>query len=293
MDRMTLLSDAVLIRQARPEDASVAGEICYRAFSTINAAHSFPCDFPAPEAAVGLLQMLFAHPAIYCVVAEAGGRVVGSNCLDERSAIRGLGPITVEPGVQNRGTGRMLMQAVLDRARERQAAGVRLLQAGFHMRSMSLYASLGFEIREPIVCLQGKTRDRAVAGCSVRPAQSADADACNSLARRVHGYDRAQELADAVQHGTAAVVERGGRITGYATNLAFFGHGVAESNQDLQALMVSVESFGGPGLLLPSRNSELFQWALSQGLTLVQPLTLMTLGLYNEPKGAWFPSILM
>jgi hypothetical protein len=41
--------------------------------------------------------MMFSHPGFYCVVAESEGRIVGSNCLDERSAIAGVGPITVEP----------------------------------------------------------------------------------------------------------------------------------------------------------------------------------------------------
>lgn len=282
----------VLIRQATPADAVAAGEICYRAFSSINAAHNFPCDFPDPHHAIGLMQMMFSHAAIYCVVAESEGRILGSNCLDERSPIRGVGPITVDPETQNHGVGRRLMQAVMDRARERNAPGVRLIQAAFHNRSLSLYASLGYDVREPLSCMQGRTRDRAIPGCTVRPAAASDLDACNALARRVHGFDRAGELAEAVEHGTAQVVERAGQITGYATSLAFFGHGAAETNPDLQALLAAVDSFGGPGILIPTRNSALFQWCLAQGLRVVQPMTLMTTGLYSEPKGSWFPSIL-
>jgi hypothetical protein len=88
------------------------------------------------------------------------------------------------------------------------------------------------------------------------------------------------------------VVERDGRITGYASNLAFFGHGTAETNVDLQALITSADSFGGPGILIPTRNSALFSWCLANGLRVIQPMTLMTTGLYNEPAGAWFPSVL-
>ena len=89
-----------------------------------------------------------------------------------------------------------------------------------------------------------------------------------------------------------AVVEREGRITGYASDVAFFGHTTAETNLDLQALIVSVESFGGPGILVPSRNAALFRWCLANGLRVTQPLTLMSMGLYNEPKGPFLPSIL-
>jgi hypothetical protein len=100
------------------------------------------------------------------------------------------------------------------------------------------------------------------------------------------------ELAHAIQQGTAKVVERAGRVTGYTTDLAFFGHATAETNPDLQALLASVESFGGPGVLVPSRNAELFRWCLSNGLKVTQPMTLMTMGLYNDPAGAYLPSIL-
>ena len=63
------------------------------------------------------------------VVAEQPGRIVGSNFMDERSPILGVGPISVDPAVQNGGIGRRLMQDVLDRAAAKNARGVRLVQA--------------------------------------------------------------------------------------------------------------------------------------------------------------------
>ena len=282
----------VTIRPATPEDSAVCGQICYSAFSKINAAHGFPPDLPSSEVGVAILSTMFSNPGFYCVVAETEGRIVGSNCLDERAVIAGIGPITVDPGAQNLGVGRKLMRAVMDRAAERHVAGVRLVQAAFHNRSLSLYASLGFDIREPLSCLQGRTLERTLPGCAVRPAQPGDADACNALSTRVHGFARAADLEHTIQQNTAIVVERGGRITGYATTLAFFGHATAETNLDLQALIASAESFGGPGILLPSRNNALLRWCLANGLRVVQPMTLMSTGLYNEPAGAWLPSIL-
>jgi predicted N-acetyltransferase YhbS len=282
----------VIIRRATPQDAAVCGRICYDAFSTVNAAHGFPCDFPAPEAALGVITSLFNAPGFYCAVAESHGQILGSNCLDERSIIYGVGPITVDPNTQNRGVGRKLMEAVLDRSREQNAAGVRLVQAAFNNRSLSLYASLGFEVREPLVVLQGRTRQRSVPGCTVRPATLEDIATCNALSHRIHGFDRGADLAYSTQQGTALIVEREGRVVGYSTGLAFFGHTTAESNQDLRALLTSVESFGGAGFLVPKRNSELFRWCLSNGLRIVEPLTLMSIGLYSEPYGAWLPSIL-
>jgi GNAT superfamily N-acetyltransferase len=283
---------AVSIRVATKDDVPAAGKICFDAFTAISSAHNFPPDVPSLDMGIGLMSTLFTAPGFYCIVAESGGRVVGSNCLDERSVIHGIGPITVDPTAQNLGVGRKLMSAVLDRSNQRDAAGVRLVQAAFHNRSLSLYASLGFDIREPLSCMQGRTEQRSVPGCTVRKAESADLDACNALSHRVHGFDRGTDLAHAIEQGTAKVAERSGNITAYATDLAFFGHATAESNQDLRALIASAESFGGPGILVPSRNAELFRWCLANGLRVTQPMTLMSSGLYNEPAGAFLPSIL-
>jgi GNAT superfamily N-acetyltransferase len=287
----TVQTDLVL-RRATPADSPICGQICYHAFSAISAQHNFPTDFPDPETAIGLLTMMFSTPGLYGVVAEHEGRIVGSNVLDERAVIMGIGPVTVDPTVQNLGVGRKLMQAAMDRASERKAAGVRLVQAAFHNRSLSLYTSLGFDVRDPLSCLQGRTRQRSVPGCDVRAAEPRDLDPCNALSLQVHGFDRGADLAHSIEHGTALVVERAGRITAYTSNLAFFGHTTAETNLDLQALITSADSFGGSGILVPSRNSALLRWCLNNGLRIVQPLTLMTTGLYNTPAGAWLPSIL-
>src|SRR5262249_7354573 len=109
----------VSLRTATPNDAAACGQISFAAFSTISRAHGFPPDVPSPEVATGLLSAMFSTPGFYCIVAESDGRIVGSNCLDERAVIFGIGPITVDPEAQNVGVGRKLMQAVMDRANQR------------------------------------------------------------------------------------------------------------------------------------------------------------------------------
>jgi predicted N-acetyltransferase YhbS len=282
----------VTIRRATPDDAPACGQICYDAFYKINRDHGFPSDIPSKEVGIGLLSSTFSHPGFYCVVAEADGHIAGSNCMDERSVIAGVGPITVDPNVQNRGVGRKLMDAVLDRAREHSVAGVRLVQAAFHNRSLSLYTTLGFDIREPLSVMQGPAIRKQIEGCTVRPALVSDMDQCTRVCLKVHGHDRGGDLAGAIKNGSAMVTERHGRITAYATSLAFFGHAVGETNLDVEALIAEAESFQGPGILVPSRNADLFRWCLANGLRVVEPMTLMTMGLYNEPAGAYLPSIL-
>jgi GNAT superfamily N-acetyltransferase len=280
------------IRRASPEDATACGPICYQAFYDINTAHNFPADIPSPEAATELLSMMFSHPGFYCVVAESGGRIIGSNCLDERSPIAGIGPITVATSAQNAGAGRKLMDAVLQRAQERKFIGVRLLQAAFHNRSLSLYTKLGFDTREPISTMFGTPIQKPMEGFHVRPALLSDLEACNRLSRKIHGHDRGGELADAIRQGTAQVVERTARITGYTSSMSFFGHSMGETVRDLQALISSAETFGGPGILVPTRNAPLFRWCLENGLRVKHPMTLMSLGVYQEPAGSFLPSIL-
>jgi predicted N-acetyltransferase YhbS len=279
-------------RSGTPADAEVCGRICYNAFKTISEAHGFAPDFPAPDVAIRLLASMLVNPNFYSVIAEIDGRIVGSNFLDERNTIAGVGPITVDPTVQNRAIGRGLMDAVHSRAAEKNFAGVRLIQAGFHTRSLSLYAKLGYNVREHLACMQGNTLGISIEGHAVRSATEADLESCNGVCREVHGHDRGGELRDAIALGSATVVERDGRITGYATIIGFFGHAVGETNKDVKALIGGARKFAGPGFLLPSRNGELFRWCLSKGLRIAQPMTLMSKGLYNDPAGAFLPSIL-
>ncbi|HKS26449.1 MAG TPA: GNAT family N-acetyltransferase [Pyrinomonadaceae bacterium] len=282
----------IRIRLMRQEDVETCGRICYEAFKSISEKHGFPPDFPSPDVAAGLLSHLLSHGDVYAIVAEDGGRVVGSNFLWETAAIAGVGPITVDPSVQNGAIGRRLMHEVITRAEERLFAGVRLVQAAYHNRSLSLYTKLGFDAREPLSAMQGEPLQIVMPGRDVRAATRGDVEACNRLHVRIHGYERLAELAEAIKQGTATVVEQAGRITGYATQLGFLGHAVAESNEDMKALIGAAKSFDGPGFLVPTRNSDLFRWCLEKGLRVLMPMTLMSTGLYNEPKGAFLPSVI-
>jgi predicted N-acetyltransferase YhbS len=276
----------VTLRRGTAEDATECGRIDYEAFGSIAAQHNFPPDFPSVEVATQVVTMLLSHPGFYSVVAELDGKIVGSNFLDERSTIAGIGPVSVDPAVMNRTVGRQLMQAVMDRAAQRNFSGIRLVQIAWHFRSLALYTKLAFETRETLSLMQGKPLALAIPGYEVRPAREADLLACNQLCFRVHGHDRGGELLDAIRQGTANVVERRGRVTGYCTGIGFFNHAIGETNDDLKALIAATPAFPGPGFFVPSRNGELFRWCLDHGLRVVNQGTLMTIGLYNEPAGA-------
>lgn len=281
----------ITIRPATPADANECGRILYAAFATLAEHHNFPRDFPSVEVATEIASLLTGHPRFFGLVAEQNGRILGSNFADMRSAIAGIGPISVDPNVQNQGIGRRLMQALMDHATTTNVTGIRLVQAAYHNRSLCLYTRLGFQVREPMSILQGPPLNAGFAGYSVRLATMPDSAACNLLCQRVHGLDRGRELNDAIVQNTASVVEHLGRITGYATGIGFPFHAVTETNRDLKALIGAARSFSGPGFLLPTRNHEVFAWCLENGLRLVMQTTLMSVGLYNEPAGAYLASI--
>jgi predicted N-acetyltransferase YhbS len=283
----------VTIREAAPEDLEACAQICFDAFGGIQDHHRFPRDFPVLAAATGLMGVWIPHPSIWGVVAVLDGRIVGSNFLDERGPIRGVGPITVDPQGQNAGVGRRLMEAVLRRGEG--APGIRLLQDGFHMRSLSLYESLGFDVKEPVAVIAGKPSSGPMDEIEVRVLEEEDLDACEALCKRVHGFERTNELRDAIRAFKPFVAVRDGRITAYATSMIFWpmNHGVAESEEDMQALLVgAAAAVSEPIAFLVPLRSGLFRWSLGAGLRLVKPMNLMALGEYQEPRGSWFPNVL-
>jgi len=280
------------------DDAKEVGKVIFEAFSGIADKHGFPRDFPTVDNGINAASFFLSNPGFYSVVAEdtevGNNKVIGSNFLDERSNIvAGVGPLTVDPKSQNKGVGRQLMSNVMERATSKNYPAIRLLQASYHNRSLSLYASLGFEIREPISNMQGRPIPADIPGRSVRLATESDLESCNAICKSIHGHNRNGEIRDSIKQGIAKVVFHGNKITGYTCGLTYFNHSVGFTNDDLKALIASAtDCYGGPGILIPSRNTQLFRWCLDNGLRLAQQLTLMTVGMYNEPAGSYMPSIL-
>ncbi len=284
----------IQLRPVAPGDAEACGRIIYEAFKGVSGRHGFRPDFPSAEAATGFAAHFIADPSVYGVAAEGGGRVVGSNFITEWDSIRGVGPITVDPDAQARGTGRRLMEAVIERGRN--GAGVRLVQDSYNVASLSLYASLGFDVKEPLALLEGSIEGDAPAGFEVRRMGEGDLGAVNELCRKVHGFDRAGELQSLGPALQPFVAVRAGSVTAYASapNSWPLGHAVAEDEEGMCALLAGASMQSGAPLsfLLPTRQAGLFRWCLGRGLRVVKTMTLMALGEYVEPRGSYLPSVL-
>src|SRR5258708_40318505 len=96
---------AETLRPAIAADADQCGRICFEAFASICDAHNFPRDFPSREIAAGLIGGLISHPGFYGGVAAQDGKIIGSNFLDQRSAVVWIGPGSVDSSVPKQGTG--------------------------------------------------------------------------------------------------------------------------------------------------------------------------------------------
>lgn len=288
----------VRLRPPVAVDHPQIARIIFEAFRSIADKHNFPRDFPAPEMANGLTQFFASNPSIFGVVAEMDGRVVGSNFLDQRDAIASVGPITVDPNVHGKGIGRRLMQAVIEKARAGNAPGIRLVQDAFNTASMSLYTSLGFDAKEPLALMKGKisapAKNTPAAG-EIRPMTEMDIAECAELCRRIHGFDRGNELRDAIKMFKPFVLIKKGRVAAYASAPTFWplNHGVGETEEDLQNLIggASAASEEPIMMLVPIRRGSFFRWCLASGLQIVKPMTLMAIGNYREAEGAFYPSV--
>ncbi len=272
-------------------DALECGRVCYEAFGAIAAAHNFPMDWRTEDMAVKVIAARLAHQLTYGVVAEVDGRIVGSAFLKEYHPIGAIGPVTVTPRLQGGQVGRLMMERLIERAGALGLAGTRLVQAAYNSHSLALYTKLGYQVRDLLACLHGNPIAARLRGYPVRTGTEQDEAACNKLCLRLHGYARTEDMLEALRLQALTVVERERRITGYCTGAHFRGHTVAETNEDAMALIAAAGELPEPGLLMPARNGEMLRWALENGLRITQPLSLMTMGFYHEPEGAFLPSI--
>lgn len=288
--------NSVRIRGAQAGDERALGRVLRDAFTGIAERHGFATDFPSGEYAEGLAATLIAAPAYRGVVAEVRGRVTGTAFVNVSDEVRGIGPVAVAPEGQSRGVGRALMEAVMEEGAG--GSGLRLTQDGFNLASLTLYTSLGFDVKEPLVLRIGRPHGLAppADGLRVRRLRDADVDACTDLCRRVHGVERRAELRLGLATGLPGhVAERDGRLVAYATTISLWqrAHGVAETPEDMLGLLTGAANAdpGPVALLVPTRDAALHAWCVEHRLRGVKPMNLMAYGDYHEPRGAWFPSV--
>lgn len=285
------MSDIELFSPA-PEHLPKLGRICYKAFCQISKRHGFERDFARSAHAVKVLRLLHGLPDTFAVAARLGRHLVGSNFLQLLNRVAGVGPLSVAPAFHGLGIGRRLMLASLDYARHHGIAQLRLLQDTYNITSLSLYASLGFEVREPIALL--KCPAFSTYDDSVREARESDLPVLERLCVQHYKTNRRNELAVWFKKGFPLIVrEQEGRICGYLMP-GHLGHGVADSEPTALAMVSQVHRYVWKNLdfiFCPLRNTSFYRALLKLGCRLTKVMTLMTLGPYEEPEGIWLPSV--
>lgn len=284
---------AIELISAGPQHVNEIGRICYEAFKELQEGHGFPPDFPSKDLARQVLGMLVQREDFYGVVALRDGTPVGSNFLSLTDAVAGVGPITIDCSCQEQGIGRALMQDVINYAQQKNIAQVRLLQDSFNVASLSLYASLGFDVKGAIAFMQAVST--AAPDESVRSVAQADLPEIEELGKRIYKSSRRNEVAAAERYGFASYLrERQGRITGYLIP-GIFGHGVAETTDDALALIGEAARHLPPEsarFLCPLDEANFFRSALKAGCRVIKVMNYMALGPYEPPSEVWMPSVL-
>jgi ribosomal protein S18 acetylase RimI-like enzyme len=287
------LPAGVHLVHAEVQHVSELGRICYEAFKDIADRHGFTPDFPSVQYARTVIGMLVERKDSYGVAAIVNGELAGSNYLSLTDAVAGVGPITVDCTFQGRDLGRSLMQDVIEYARRNNITRVRLLQDAFNTASISLYASLGFDVKHAVAEIHLNAAVKADA--TVRPVHANDIEALDAICQKNYKTSRKNELAAAVRAGLSPVLrERGGKFTGYLIP-GLFGHGVAETCDDAVALATQAARLiphDRARSLCPLDDGPLFRAFLRAGCRTVKMLNLMAMGPYEAPSSVWMPSIL-
>jgi GNAT superfamily N-acetyltransferase len=268
----------------------IAG-ISYRAFLAISSAHGFPPDFPSLESAYPAYELLIDRPDYIGLVAMVDGRPVGSNFLMMSDSVAAIGPLTVEPGRQGQGIGRLLMQSLMGRAAAHGYRELRLLQDTYNVTSLALYCSLGFDVRDTVALVS--TTSAEPSDSSVRLLVPSDIPAIDRLCLVHYNTTRKNELAILCRYGFPIYVrELRGAITGYYMP-GLFGHGISQTSDDAFALISQVTKIVPTGFqkfLCPTKQSELLLRSLKAGWKIEKLLTYMTYGPYKETTGVCTPS---
>ena len=118
-----------------------------------------------------------------------------------------------------------------------------------------------------------------------------DISVCNELCKSVYGFSREMELRQAKDQGVATMIEQDRVTTGYSACIGIFGHAVANSNEELKALIANASAILGPDFFAPVRNYGLINWLLEYGFQIGWPANLMTIGPYQEPQTPFLPSL--
>lgn len=291
-----------IIRPGLDEDIEIAARIIEDAFYGFYETHRQEIPFhvdPDMDVPTAILQFKKNKPDVEFLVAvrtDGEGNeleVIGSNAIDLRDHVAGVGVLSVRPDTQSRGTGKALMKAVMDIGdKEATSKAMCLMVDAFNFRGFALYSSLGFETVEFCTMVDGFVPDyeeervlksAEASGVTVRRMSTGDVQNCDDLFLRTFGVSRINGIRDSPaatgDDGFALVATRVNSsgddvVVGYMTAPTTSGHWIAE-NEDIMKVLIASSSRIQKSHKRPSpislhmisnRDPALFRWALKSGL---------------------------
>lgn len=299
------------LRVSVAEDEHALALILCRSFSHFNISVGIPArvDYGSVEKAQKSLHARFHCSSNYGITAfdKTSGRPVGAAFLNfPGESLQAIGPVFVDPDCSNKGVGKALTAALMERAKATNATSISLVQTAANTKSFSLYAKLGFDPVDCVSHFEGSmdenlhTGTAVIPGLRVRLMEESDVYACSELYKSVLGHARELDIREMLLQnpGNTWVAVKDGILLAYTTGFSLFGHSMAVSEEAFRTLfqVVSSEMGGCPMniLILGRKYPSLIEWALKGGLRLVRHCWIMFNGKYQEPKRGflWCPSIL-
>lgn len=269
------------------------GRIYYESFKELADLRNTPLGFPdSAAAAQDMYSSLITQDFARLFVVLSDDRPAGSAWLRLADEVAAIEDVNVSPDFQGRGIGRALTKHLIDYAHVNNFDRIRLTQSTANPIALSLYSSLGFEVRDAFVEMQAAPS--TCANNSVRPLERADLSAIEVLSRRIYKVSRRKDVEAAMKLGSGVLVlDQGNRLAGYLVfDAVFSGHGVAEAEEDALALIgeAARRSPGGVEFNCPLSLSNFLRKALKTGNRAKIIHTIMAIGPYDHPEGVWMPS---
>jgi GNAT superfamily N-acetyltransferase len=275
-----------------PEHSDQIATICHDAYKSLTDRHNFPPMFSSVGEAKELYRKYFEIEFHYAVTAMDGGVPVGSASIWLMDKVCALGPVSVDPSYQGKSAARPMIEHLLEYAELHGHEMVRLSQRAYNPVSLSLYAKAGFNAVDSFMEMGAPPKPDKEG--FVRPFKEGDIAHMDGLCNKVYGLRRSLDLAafSALGGGSMLVRDKGNGPTAYLAFGQDFGHGVAETDDDLLALIgeAGVGSGGAAKIHCPLSNGELFRKLLDYGCRSIELHTLMAYGPYEPPNGIWLPS---
>jgi len=222
------------LRASVAEDENDLAPIMHRAFSEFNISVGIPpdADFDNVEIAKNFLHGLLQSSNSYGITAfdKASGLPIGAAFLNfTGESVQAVGPVFIDPDVNNKGAGKALMNALIERAKATNATSIRLVQIAANTKSFSLYAKLGFQPVECVSYFEGSMDKKLHTGASVIPGfkvkrmEESDVHACSELYKSALGHDWETDIREMLQRnpGNTWVVVKDG-ILQYAYQDCFW-----------------------------------------------------------------------